>query len=309
MGSKVNTMRHVIIVTHDNESHISTCLSALPAAWGGKPFRITVVDNASRDRTVALVRHGFPEVHLIPLAENIGFARAVRRAYRPDATYTLLLNPDTVPQPNSLLRLENALHARPSAGAAGPALITPAGNVDPRSARQFPSLWREFWDKWGLSTHPVVNFLPGGKYYLGDQQEVGPVPVLSGAAMMIRSQAWEEVGGLDPAFWLYAEDTDFCRRLWDAGWECIYVPHAHVIHQGGGSSRQETRIRLGIVALDSMYRYMVKHHGYLTGETYRKMLFLLALAKGVYWLMRRDKYHLHVQKSIIRWAWAPPRNP
>ncbi len=295
--------RHVIIVTHNNEKHIRTCLDALPAAWAGRPYHVTVVDNASRDATVTLIQRAYPNVRVISLSTNIGFARAVHRAYTPEAALTLLLNPDTVPTPHSLARLENALHRWPRAGAVGPALITPKGNVDPRSARAFPSLWREGMDKLGLTDHYPGSRITG-RYSMGTVQISGPVPVLSGASMLIRREAWSAVGGLDTNFWLYAEDTDFCTRLWKAGWMCVYHPQARVFHLGGGSSASEHRLTLGLTAIDSMYRYFVKHRGQVYGLMYRGLMLGIAGLKSIYWGIRGDIFHLRVQWAIVRWAWT-----
>jgi len=296
-------VRHVIIVTHNNEPHIRACLDALPAAWQGRPYHVTLVDNASQDRTVSIVEHTHPEVRVLPLRTNTGFAQAVHRAYSPKATMTLLLNPDTVPLPGSLARLEETLNSWPTVGAVGPALVSPDGRIDPRSARSFPSLWREFMDKLGVASR-YPNSLLTGRYYMGTLKTLEPVPVLSGAAILIRGQAWRAVNGLDTRFWLYAEDTDFCKRLWQAGWMCVYTPQARVIHVGSGSVPEQERLSLGIIALDSMYNYMVKHHGPVYGLLYRGLLMLVALIKSIYWALRLNPYHLQVQRVTFHWAWT-----
>ncbi len=292
---------HVIIVTYNSKSHILPCLAALPAAFGPTPFVVTVVDNASTDGTPTLVSDVAPHVRLIPLAENTGWARAINLAASLEAGDLLLLNPDTVPLPESLDVLARSLYARPRAGAVGPALLTPAGNVYPESARSHPTLWHEFTDKSGL-----VRRFPGhrvwGRYHIGQDLRSRPVPVLSGAALLVRRTAWDEVGGLDERFWLYAGDTDLCRRLWEAGWTCVYSPQARVLHHRGGSIPPGQNVDLGIEALDAMYLYFEKHGGRARALAYRTIMAMLSLAKTPYWVLRGSRYHVKVQARVLRWA-------
>ena len=291
----------VIIVTHNNADHIADCLGALPKALAPIPYTLTVVDTASDDETLSQVKQHAPTARCIPLGENVGFARAVNLAAREVTGHLLLLNPDTVPEPGSLATLVRALEAHPHVAAVGPALITPEGCVDPRSARGFPTLAREAADKVGLAPRLPAR-CPGGGYYLGHLPGSREVPVLSGAALLVRRAAWDAVEGLDEGFWLYAEDTDMCRRLWSAGWRCLYVPEARVRHLGGGSARPGEHLSLGIVALESMARYFAKHHGRGAARAYRGLMLVIALAKVPYWAARGRADHLRVQAAIARWA-------
>ena len=296
---------HVIIVTHNNRRHILACLAALPAALGQPADAafpaVIVVDNASRDGTPDLVRDAYPRVSLIRLGENAGWARAINLAARTCADDLLLLNPDTVPRPGSLKALLVALAHHPRAGAVGPALLTPAGAMAAESARAFPSLWRELMDKVG-----AVRRWPGrpvlGAYHVGRDVTPRPVPVLSGAAMLVRRAAWDDVGGLDEGFWLYAADTDLCRRLWDAGWTCLYWPRARVVHFGAGSVSAAKQVDLGIAAMAAMAQYFRKHHGRAHALAYRLLMAAVALAKIPYWTLRRSRHHLRVQWRVMAWA-------
>lgn len=300
---------HIIIVTHNSRAYISTCLRAIPKALEHPDLRIrghvTVVDAASADGTPDLVAAAFPQVHLIRQDDNVGWSRGINLAARAGAGHLLLLNPDTRPCSGSLARLVNTLACTPRAGAVGPALISPDGRIAPEGARAFPSLWHEFADKMGLTTRwpgrPIV-----GRYYVGGDTRPRPVAVLSGAALLVRDRAWAEVGGLDEQFWLYAGDTDLCRRLWNAGWACMYEPTARVFHVGGASVSADRRVELGIEALDAMYRYFRKHHGRLHAIMYRLMMAGVALVKIPYWGARRSREHLYVQQRILAWCVGKP---
>ena len=302
----------IIIVTHNAIRHLPRCLAALPTAWhtteppNPPPYHLFIVDNASSDGTIAWVQARYPDVWLHVNTENRGFAAAVNLAARNTEGDLLLLNPDTVPRPGSLYRLWRTLYTYPNAAAVGPLLLTPRGEVDPRGARTWPTLWREGWDKvgaWRWPDHPWSR-----RYYLGrtlaSRHGPQPVPALSGAAMLVRREAWEEVKGMDEGFWLYAEDTDLCRRLWMAGWVCLYEPRAAVVHTGGGSVSSAQSLALGIAALASLERYFRKHHGQGYALAYRGLMAVLALGKGLYWLSRRNRYHVRVQGAVLAWAFG-----
>ncbi len=296
---------HIIIVTHNSRKHILPCLHSLPEAltYAGQSTRaiITVVDSGSVDGTPDTVANEFPGVRLICLPDNVGWARGINLAAQSGDHHLLLLNPDTQPMPGSIALLMQALRERPCTGAVGPALLSREGTVAPESARAAPSLWHEFTDKVGIARRwpgsPLV-----GKYYIGRDLRPRPVPALSGAALLIRRSAWEDVGGLDKEFWLYAGDTDLCRRLWRAGWECLYYPQARVVHIGGASVPADGRIEMGIEALEAMYRYFSRHRGRGYALAYRLLMGTTALAKTPYWLVRRSGHHLRVQWRVLLWS-------
>ncbi len=302
----------VIIVTHNSLPYLHRCLNALPAAWQdagskqGIPYRVLVVDNASTDGTVAWMSRQGASFRWHAFAENRGFAAAVNWAVQtdPEEDDILLLNPDTLPLPGSLHRLWQTLAEYPQAAVVGPAVLKPQGGIDPRGARTFPSLRREAWDKlgaWRWPRHPWSR-----RYYLGEElaerEEPQPVPALSGAVMLIRRVAWQQVGGMDERFWLYMEDIDLCRRLQQAGWMCLYEPRARVVHWGGGSVSPANALAMGMVALSSTEKYFRKHHGWTYALAYRWLMASLALLKGVYWGIRGDAYHLRVQAAVLSWA-------
>jgi len=297
----------VILVTHNNARGLAACLRALEDALTHArmafPLRthVIIVDNASDDATPSLAAARMPDAHILRHRQNVGFAAGVNAGVRMAAGHLWLLNPDTVVEEESLALLLHTLLAAPSIGAVGPALLRPDGSIAPESARAFPTLWHEAMDKLGLALrhpgHPLW-----GRYYLGHERTPRPVPVLSGAALLVRREAWDALGGLDEAFWLYGEDTDFCTRLWARGWRCVYQPRARVMHEGGGSWGAGAALPLGIMALRSMAHYMEKHRGRGTAHAYRALMAGLALLKGAYWTARGDRAHLRVQQAVLRWA-------
>ena len=161
-----------------------------------------MVDNASTDATAELVRTHFPLVTLLQNATNVGFARANNRALaQASGEYLLLLNPDTVVEPNALSILCAYLAEHPRVGAVGPRLVRPDGSVQ-RSCLRYVTL-----------RALLSGFVQGGDYLPADPRAPATVEALSGAALMVRRAVMDEVGLLDEAFFMYAEDTDWCYRI------------------------------------------------------------------------------------------------
>jgi GT2 family glycosyltransferase len=216
----------IIIVTWNNESEIEACLSSLYSGRGGLP-EILVVDNASSDRTVGILRGQGNRVRLIENADNRGFAAASNQGLREaSGRYRMLLNPDTIVESDALQTLVQFMDSEPSAGAAGARLVRGNGEVQ-RSCLRFPSV--------GML---VRGYLFGGGYLPADMSMPSEVSAVSGAALIVRREVVEEVGPFDERFYMYAEETDWCYRMAQAGWKVYYVPDAHIMHIGGASAVQ-----------------------------------------------------------------------
>lgn len=194
-------------------------------------YEVFVVDNASRDGLPALVRAEFPEARLIALERNVGFAAgnnlAIRKA---KGKYIFILNPDALVNPGSIEAMFSYMEAHPEIGILAPRLTHPDGTRQ-ESAHRFPTPWI-----------PVYRRTPLGKaakakrdidrYFLRDAVMTVPTEVdwIEGAAMFVRRSATEQVGLFDERFFLYFEDTDWCRRFWAAGWRVVYHPGIEIIH-------------------------------------------------------------------------------
>ena len=240
---------------------LRACLTALFASEGGDPPQVIVVDNASTDGSLAGLTSTYPALEIVRNAENVGFARAVNQGFRAvRGQLALLLNPDVILLPSALLRLTQFMAAHPEAGIAGPRLLDPDGTVQ-GSARRDPSAWTALFGRSAPLTRLFPNN-PVSKRELPARSvaDTGPVEVdwLSGACLVARRAAWEQVGLLDERFFLFWEDADWCVRFRRAGWGVYYVPAASGTHFVGVSRAGR---RLGSV-LDfhvSAYRYYRKH--------------------------------------------------
>lgn len=207
----------IVTVTHFSERVIGECLATLPP---GVP--VVVTDNASGDATRDIIRRVVPTATVIANPVGVGFGNAANQGLAVTRTdFVLLINPDAKLRPGCLERLFAAAERYPDAGVLAPALKTPAG-------------------EWEVS-HDVDMFRRA-EY---PRRRLDPEPegdicadYVSGAAMLLRRQALDAVGGFDPAIFLYYEDDDFCIRLRKAGWHLVRVADAVVDHVGGGSIRR-----------------------------------------------------------------------
>lgn len=250
----------ICIVNWNTKSDLEQALSSVVQADSDLPVEVIVLDNASTDGSAEMVEARFPAARLIRSEENLGFARGYNRAAAAaGGRYLLLLNPDTVTRPAALRALVAFLRSHPDAGAAGPRLLNRDGSLQ-YSCRRFPrplaALFRNT---------PLGRLFPRNRYtreYLmtdWDHEVARPVDWISGAAMCLPREVWDQVGGFDEGFFMYAEDMDWCLRARRAGWGIFYVPQAIVMHCVGRSSDQ-VPVRMVIQFHRSMVRFYLKHH-------------------------------------------------
>jgi GT2 family glycosyltransferase len=254
----------IVVVNWNVKELLRDCLQSLRVAAGQSPqlgIEIIVVDSASSDGSPQMVRDEFPQVRLIASDQNLGYAGGNNAGATVAAgRYLFLLNPDTVVQPTALAQLINFMDARPQVGAVGPKLLWPDGSVQ-SSRRRFPSLGSLFWESTLLG-----QWFPRNRhirrYHLADRSpdETQQVDWVVGAAILIRREAWQQVGPIDEEFFMYFEETDWCRRAADGGWQLFYLPTAQVTHFEGKSSEQVVAART-LRFQKSKLRYARKYFG------------------------------------------------
>jgi N-acetylglucosaminyl-diphospho-decaprenol L-rhamnosyltransferase len=271
----------IIIVSWNVADYLARCLDSILASnlaineAGGarRGMEIIIVDSASQDNTVELLRERYPQVHLYAQAENVGFTKGNNiglRAAR--GKYILLLNPDTEIIGDALLAMMEYLEAHPEVGVLGPHTLNTDGSHQ-STRRRFPSLVTAYFESTWLQPYAPNALLD--RYYVRDAEDNATVEVdwVQGSAILMRREVYEQVGGLDEGYIMFSEELDWCRRAKDAGWHIAYLGSAHVTHHGGKSSDQVTS-RKHIHFQESKLRYLRKHHGYATASFFR--LFLLA---------------------------------
>jgi GT2 family glycosyltransferase len=293
----------VIIVTYNSCALTLACVASVLAERrvDSPTLEVIVVDNASTDDTLPTLRQQAPDVRLLPQSANLGFARGNNvglAAAR--GRHLLLLNSDTEVRPGALAALAAFLDAHPEAGACGPMLLNPDGTLQP-SGRELPTLASLLLDMTRL--HRLRRrdlYAQRGR----DYTQVTTVGELSAAALLVRRSVYEQVGGLDPAFFAYYEDVDWCKRIGDAGHRVYYVPQAQVMHHWQGTSRQvsELAYRAG---QDSTRYYFRKHHGPAAAAAVQAMLGGKELALWLASLARNDAGGKLLHGRMLRRALAP----
>jgi len=277
MSKKAIAKVSVLIVTYNSKAVLPGCLLSLEAATNIE-HEVIIVDNASVDGTPDLVRRRFPAVNLIENRRNEGFAAATNRACREArGRCLLLLNPDTVVQSGAVERMVAILESRRDAGICAPRTLTADGRIR-HNCLSFETPWSFF--RFGVGVGPLQRLrrrvLRGGGWDLyADQPQM--VEVASGAAMLVRRELFDRLGGLDERFFMYCEDEDFCLRARRIGWATMLVPGAVVTHYGGASTPDGTPRLNGMIGhhlLRSRYLYTRKHWG-------RKALWTLRLGYGL----------------------------
>ena len=257
----------VIIVSYNTCALLRGCLASLRGCT--LPLRTVVVDNGSRDGSVAMVRADFPEVSLIEPGANLGFAagnncglEVLFGSTADTPPYVLLLNPDTVVHEGAIEALAAFLAAHPRVGVAGPRLLNPDGTRQPAAFR-FPTF-----SMTALDLFPPGEVLPGRLYdswwhgrYPQERRANEPFPIDHplGACMLVRRTVIEQTGGFDPTFFMYAEEIEWCLRIRRAGWAIWQIPAARVTHYGGASTGQ-FRANMQIALWESRMRLFRMHY-------------------------------------------------
>lgn len=230
----------VIIVSYNVREFLQQALLSLQQSLKSISHEIFVVDNASSDNTVTMLKRRFRDVKLIENAENVGFARANNQAIeRASGEYICLINPDTIVQENTFSILLDFHQAHPDAGMVGCRILNADGSLQLACRRSYPTPWVAFTKVVGLATlFPKSRLF--GRYNLTflDPEQPAEVEAISGSFMIVKKSAIDAVGGLDEDFFMYGEDLDWCYRIHQAGFKIYYVPDTQIIHFKGESSKK-----------------------------------------------------------------------
>ncbi len=258
----------IVIVNYNTSTLLRACLRSVFASTGGLRLAVCVVDNASPDDSVAMVRADFPQVHVIANADNVGYPAANNQGLRwfgfTDLTpaplprrdgggagggglprFALLLNPDTVLPPDALAEMLAFMAEHPRAGAAGPKLVRLDGSLDKACRRSFPTPATSLYHLLKLDRlfPRSPRFARYDLSYL-DPDTVTRVDAIVGAFMLVRGEAIGQAGLLDETFFMYGEDLDWAKRITDAGWQVWYNPRVTVQHVKEAASRHSHRARV-----------------------------------------------------------------
>lgn len=227
----------VTICSWNTRDDLAACLSSLEAVRDEGRFEVLVIDNNSQDDSAAMVRENFPWVTLFESPVNLGFTGGHNELLRRrKGRHAFLLNSDAAVFPGCIRTLLDYAKVHPKVGIVGPKILNPDGTLQ-LSCRRFPNPRAAMFRNTFLG-----RLFPKNKYlreYLmtdWDHDEARFVDWVSGAAMFVREELMEKIGLMDPKFFMFCEDVDWCFRAWKAGFEVAYLPTAVVSHAIGRST-------------------------------------------------------------------------
>lgn len=255
----------VVIVNWNVCGLLKDCLASIYEQSAGIAMEVIVVDNASSDGSVDMIQKEFPGAVLIALDQNIGFAGANNVGIaRSHGRNLLLLNPDTIILDNAIGKSLKWLDANPDVGVMGCQVLEDEDTIQ-QTCFSFPSPLNLLLDVLGITSR-FRNSILLGRSALGgwDRRSLRDVPVVSGMFMLVPRRAIDQVGPMDERFFVYAEEADWCRRFWAAGWRCVFAPIAQIVHRdGGGKSAKQTSAKMYVQLQKSILLYIHKYHGVL----------------------------------------------
>lgn len=256
---------------------------------------VFVVDNNSIDGSVAMVKTKFPHVRLIDNKDNLGFSKANNQAMKiAQGEYVLLLNPDTVVEESTFEKVVKFMDAHPDAGGLGVKMLDGKGVFLPESKRGLPTPAVAFYKIFGLS-RIFPKSKKFGRYHLGylDNDETHEIEILSGAFMLMRKKALDEVGLLDEAFFMYGEDIDLSYRIIKGGYKNYYFPDTRIIHYKGESTKKSS-VNYVFVFYNAMIIFAKKHFSQKNAKLFS---FLINLA--IYFRAGLAIANRLIKKSIL----------
>jgi len=283
------------VVNTDGRDFLLACLDVIRRTHPqGVDHELLVLDNASGDGSADAVRELYPEARLFALERRTGKAENDTTLLREArGRYCMLLNEDSELQPGAVQALLDALEDDPQAAAAGAQLLTGQGE-------RIACAWRLPDAGWALAAAVLLH----DRYAVQSRGErVRAVGWVQSSAMLVRRSAAEQVGFLDPDFFVYSDETDFCKRLGDAGWKVLFVPEARAVHHNQLSNDPDSMRRRIVEFHRNRDLYFRKHGLRATRELWRlcwTWAYLLRAAAALV-LPRRDprRYWLHARQELL----------
>lgn len=262
------------------------------------PLEIIVVDNASTDDTVETLHSKFPKVKVIQNQQNVGFGVANNQGFAiASGDYVLLLNTDAFIKPGCIENLLKTIQSDNNIGVVGPKILNEDGTLQP-SVHPFPGPLRAVLEYWWLER----LFRPGtpfGSYRKWSYSQQADVPWLIGACMLVRKSVINETDGFSKEFFMYAEETDWQKRIRNNGWRIVFTPNAECTHLGGASGGiADVKVRSEFFRSQDIY--LKKHSGTLGLVFFRMVLAGSLLLRIIGWSCKSVLNHATACESKER---------
>jgi N-acetylglucosaminyl-diphospho-decaprenol L-rhamnosyltransferase len=247
----------VVVVNYNAGGYLTRSVASVFASANGLDIEVLVVDNASRDGSARAAAAAEPRTRVIENPENRGLSAAWNQgAGETSAPWILFLNPDAEVSAGELATFLKVANDRPDVAVVGPLIRNPDGSIY-ESGRVFPTVGQAVGHAFLGPFVQENRFSRAYRQSDWDRRSEREVDWVSGAAMLVRRSAFDEVGRFDEGFWLYGEELDLSTRLRDAGWTVLFSPELEVVHEGAVSTGRSRR--MAILHSMSIYRYFSKH--------------------------------------------------
>ena len=267
----------VVIVNHNTREDLLACLASLDGAGARE---VVVVDSGSSDGSLAAVAEGFPRIRRLALP-NVGFGRAANAGVEATgAPAVVVANADTRFPPGAVHAMGAYLASNPGVGVLGPLIRYPDGRLQ-LSARAFPSIGQAVGHALLGLWRPANRWTRAYRLTDWDHLSERDVDWVSGCCLAVRRDAFREVGGFDPAYFMFVEDVDLCYRLWERGWRVVFAPVTEITHAIGGAVSRR-RFRMVFEHARSLDRFFARRY-----------------ATGVRWPLR-----LPIRLGLVGWVLA-----
>jgi len=258
----------IVITSYKNPELLKLCIDSIRKEVRGIAYEIIVADSATEEDTSLMMREDYPEVKFFPYKENVGFQKLVNMGIEGSrGDLILFLNGDIIVTKESVEKLFQYLKTHPEAGMAGPKLLNFNGTFQYSCFRFYKPMTIPY-------RRTFLGRLPFGRKHLDwflmkdkNHDETIEVDWLMGSALMMRRSAIEKVGLMDPRFFMYMEDVDWCRRFWENGLKAIYHPESQMFHYHGKGSGKGTILssllfnKLTWIHIASAIKYFNKYRG------------------------------------------------
>ena len=281
-GAEPSLDLSIVIVNWNTKDMTRDCLASVCAGLGSLAVEVIVIDNASSDGSADMIVAEFPEFILIRNSENRGFAAANNQGFEvARGRHVLLLNTDTLIHGNVLPASVAWLDTDSEVGAMGCRVLNTDGSVQ-LTCSMYPSILNLLLQLFGFSKFSYPQFFGRHimKPWLRDSEK--EVEVISGCYLLVRRAVIEQIGRLDEGFFFFGEETDWCKRMRDAGWRLMFAPVGEITHHGSISARKLNHLR-DVMLSEAIVRLHWKHSGLIGGFLAFVMIIMFNATRALYW--------------------------